>query len=378
MKLRHCTFLTPVASCSSVTQSLTELNSACSCSKKATAARVTVASSRTQFLCTLTLKFRFMLATCMNTVAAQFAPCLSCQSQTAFLSFAIACERAPSFPTNTSSDVGRYSKHKGHGYFQARRRVFSSGMVAVLIMRLIFPRYAKCRARASAASQYLPMQIYRGLMLKADDFDDDNPACFVDSGGYRFSTLFKHRHSRTEHVSSSGTVTYSGECKAYEGGRKALPCGWEVCPPDDVSIAVCTNYMWQSVGLIFSDGKQHATLGCVCPVSSSNNPRQPHIHPTSDFDVLRTLQGIKGRDVIVRGTDVLLRRPCYPAFVVGRQLSAPSKEEAGGGAEREESDDEDVFGPRHFHIFDCPKCIFLPSPCDWCQHMTYVCTRPNY
>jgi hypothetical protein len=215
-------------------------------------------------------------------------------------------------------------------------------------------------------------------MLKADGFDDDDPACFVDSGSYRFSTLFKHCHSRTEHVSPSGAVTYSGECKAYEGGRKALPYGWEVCPPDDVSIAVCSNYMWQSAGLILSDGKQHATLGCACPVSSSTNPRQPHIHPTSEFDVMRTLQGIRGRDVIVRGTDVLLRRPRYPAFVVGRQLSAPSKEEAGEGAEREESGDEEACEPRRFHIFECKECIFLPQPCGWCQHVTYVCTKRDY
>ncbi len=93
-------------------------------------------------------------------------------------------------------------------------------------------------------------------MLKADDFDDDNPACFVDSGGYRFGTLFKHHHSRAEHDSSSGAVTDSGECKAYEGGRKALPRGWEVCPPDDVSIAVCTNY---------SGWCQHMTYVCTRP-----------------------------------------------------------------------------------------------------------------
>ena len=207
-----------------------------------------------------------------------------------------------------------YSKHKGQrGYFQARRRVLGCGLTATLILRLLFPRYAKCRARALAATEHLPMQIYRGLMLQSDDGD---PSAFVDSHGYRFRTLFNHYHTRIEHVTDTGIVMYSGGSKISEYASKDLPDGWEVCPPDDVSIAVCTDYSWQGTGLMLSDGKKHATLGCCCAACAcGTKPRRPHLQ-NNESELWSFSEdkcsNISNRRLIVRGADYLIRRPLIP------------------------------------------------------------------
>jgi hypothetical protein len=91
-----------------------------------------------------------------------------------------------------------------------------------------------------------------------------------------------------------------------EFGSRELGEGWEVCPPDDVSIAVCTEYSWQSPVLALGDRMRHATLACKCSVcakqDSSQQPRQPHT------DGYASKMTIDRRRVTVEGIDVLVRR----------------------------------------------------------------------
>lgn len=203
--------------------------------------------------------------------------------------------------------VGLYCKHSQHGWFPARRRVHSAGMMAALLLRLVHPSTTRCKALALAAAQELPLHIYRGLMLRADDFDDNDASTYVEHNGYRYRTLFKHRHSRQSHRLDSGVVLYSGGGQASESGRRELPVGWEVCPPDDASIAVCMQYTWQSTSLVLSDCNKHATKGCHCQdcsmCTAPQNSRKPHSSPSNAlFD---------GRWVTIEGTDVLVRRRCW-------------------------------------------------------------------
>jgi hypothetical protein len=199
-----------------------------------------------------------------------------------------------------------YIKHKGYGFFRARRRVLPAGVTAALILRLVCPNATKCQARALAACHHLPQRIYSGLMAKADDFDDEDPAAFVESGGYRFRTLYKHRHSRQSHVLESGALFYIGGAMRSEYGYRELPKGWEICPPDDISIATCAQYSWQCTALALADLQRHATLGCMChgclSCDASGSPRQPH--SMGSAKVSRTGCGLH-----VDGTDVLIRRP---------------------------------------------------------------------
>jgi hypothetical protein len=115
-----------------------------------------------------------------------------------------------------------YIKHKGHGYFAARRRVLPAALVAALVARLVWPNATKCQARAVAACCQLPQRIYSGLMARADDFDDEDPAGYVERGGYRFRTLFKHTHSRQTHALGCGALFYVGGCMRSECAT-ALP-----------------------------------------------------------------------------------------------------------------------------------------------------------
>lgn len=91
-----------------------------------------------------------------------------------------------------------------------------------------------------------------------------------------------------------------------EFGYRELPRGWDVCPPDEVSVAVCAQYSWQCTALALADLQKHATQGCMCQkclsCDASRTPRQPHT--SGSAQVCR-----QGRGVHVSGTDVLIRRP---------------------------------------------------------------------
>ncbi len=206
-------------------------------------------------------------------------------------------------PSHTRARL--YSKHNNqHGGFHARRRVLSAGIMATLLLRLVYPSGTRCKARALAATQQLPLHVYGGLMRS--DFDDGDASTYVDHLGFRYRTLFKHKHSRQSHQLDSGAVFYSGGAQTSECGRAELPEGWEVCPPDDASIAVCMQYTWQSTSLVLSDSQAYATLGCPCDAchcsrrSASQTPRKLHISPSN--------ARFNGRWVTIDGSDVLVRR----------------------------------------------------------------------
>lgn len=212
-----------------------------------------------------------------------------------------------------------YSKHQGHGHFQARRRVLGSGVMAFLINGLLFPNGTNRRSLVRAASQYLPMQIYRKLMVKSDNFDDNDVSTYIESRGYRFRTLSKRRHSPSEHASNMASMTHAGGARVQAFRFDAVPYGWEVCPPDEVSIAVCTNYSWQCAGLMLGDGKEHATQDCCCTACklSSQPTRRPHLRATTAYST----KIVDGHMAGAAGIDVLLRRPCYPDFIPCSQKS---------------------------------------------------------
>jgi hypothetical protein len=198
-----------------------------------------------------------------------------------------------------------YSKCKAQGFFAAHRRVLHAGLIASLVLRLICPNATKCQQRQRAAYQQLPLKIYSGLMLTATNFDDGDPRFYVDECGYRFKTLFNHRHSRQEHALASGALFFVGGAMNGEIGAREIPKGWELCPADDVSIAVCSRYAWQSAALVLGDGCNHATLGCLCQqckmCALSQTPRKPHTLGCSSIS-------IRGRIVQAGGFDVLIRR----------------------------------------------------------------------
>ncbi len=216
--------------------------------------------------------------------------------------------------TPSTLSMQLYSKFKGYGHFAVRRRVLPSGLIKALILRLMCARGTACKAQVLAATQLLPMRIYRGFMtrMRTEDLDDEDAGTYIERGGYRFRTLFNHRHSRQARVLGSGALFYvGGGVKAGECGTRELPDGWEVCPPDAISIAVCTQYWWQSTALALADGRRHATLGCPCRAcadfDSSQKPRQPHADRYLN-ELRSTAIKIKGRWVEVEGTDVLIRR----------------------------------------------------------------------
>ncbi len=144
-------------------------------------------------------------------------------------------------------------------------------------------------------------------MVKSDNYDDDDASTYIESRGFRFRTLSKRPHTPSEHASNImypvGSMTYAGGARAQAFRFDGVPYGWEVCPPDEVSIAVCTNYSWQSAGLMLGDGKEHATLGCSCTTCmlSSQPTRRPHLRATKAYST--------------SAVDVLLRRRCYPDFI---------------------------------------------------------------
>ena len=221
-----------------------------------------------------------------------------------------------------------YSKYRHHGMFPARRRVASSGVITFLILRLICPGQTKRKARALAASQYLPMQIYRGLALQADDFNEHDASLFVDCQGYRFMTLLKHPHTCKmckQNAPGCGTVGCTNAKTELDFCWKQLPEGWEICPPDDVSIAVCAEFAWQSTRLMLSDGGAYETLGCICHQCAACSalpkmPSQPEYYGSHrivrDFILPHEIQGSKSyRQSVWKqncvpfvGVDVLLRR----------------------------------------------------------------------
>jgi hypothetical protein len=216
-----------------------------------------------------------------------------------------------------------HSKSKGHGVFAARQKILSSGLTQALIMKLVYPRppNTRCKTQELAAIQLLPARVYSGLMVRADEFDDDDPGAYIERDGWRFRTLFKHRHSRETHVLESGALFHVGGAMRMEFGSRELGEGWEVCPPDDVSIAVCTQYSWQSPVLALGDRMRHATLACKCRVcakqDSSQQPRQPHT------DGYASKMTIERRRVTVEGVDVLVRRrACRSCVFVGVPLAA--------------------------------------------------------
>lgn len=210
-----------------------------------------------------------------------------------------------------------YSKHQGHGHFQARRRVIGPGLMAFLINGLLFANGTKHKSLARAASHYLPMQIYRRLMVKSDNYDDDDASTYIELQGYRFRTLSKRQHTPSEHASNTlypvGSMTCAGGTRVQAFRFDVVPYGWEVCPPDEVSIAVCTNYSWQRAGLMLSDGREHATLDCSCTTCmlSSQPTRRPHLRATKAYSTKIANGHMAGAE----GVDVLLRRPCYPDFI---------------------------------------------------------------
>ena len=182
-----------------------------------------------------------------------------------------------------------YSKCQEQGFFAAHRRVLHAGLIALLVLRLISPNVTKCRQRERAAYQQLPLKIYSGLMHKATDFDDGDPRSYIDECGYRFKTLFNHRHSRVQHVLASGSLFFVGGAMNGEIGAREIPPGWEICPADDVSIAVCSRYAWQSAALVLGDGNNHATLGCLCQqckmCALSQTARKPHTLGSSSLTI---------------------------------------------------------------------------------------------
>lgn len=254
--------------------------------------------------------------------------------------------------TPSTLSMQLYSKFKGYGHFAVRRRVLPSGMIKALILRLICARGTAYKVQVLAATQLLPMRIYRGFMTRmgAEDADDEDAGTYIERGGYRFRTLFNHRHSRQARVLESGALFYvGGGVKAGECGIRELPDGWEVCPPDAISIAVCTQHWWQSTALALADGRRYATLGCPCRAcaefDSSQKPRQPH----TDRYFITTMK-IKGRWVEVEGTDVLIRRrvcACSAASVhaASAQIKitvAPAPSGGGGAAAEIEAEKKAV------------------------------------
>jgi hypothetical protein len=199
-----------------------------------------------------------------------------------------------------------YSKINKHSYFAARRRVFSAGLVTKLILRLLCSNLLTFPVAHLAACVWLPKKIYSRLALKEkNDFDDDDTETFIEREGYRFRTLFKRKHSRHIYVRNSLALCHIGDEKCSESGFRMIPKGWEICPPDDISIAVCMQYLWQSHSIALRDRKKYATLGCSCDEcikrDLSQQPRVPH---TSGFANIR----IEGCNIEVQGVDILLRR----------------------------------------------------------------------
>ena len=141
-------------------------------------------------------------------------------------------------------------------------------------------------------------------------------------------TLLKHPHTYKmckQNAPGCGTVGCTNAKTELDFCWKQLPEGWEICPPDDVSIAVCAEFAWQSTRLMLSDGGACETLGCICHQCTACSalpkmPSQPEYDGSHrivrDYILPHEIQGSKSyRQSVWKqncvpfvGVDVLLRR----------------------------------------------------------------------
>jgi hypothetical protein len=264
--------------------------------------------------------------------------------------------RLPIINNETLSRIRRrvYRQHIATSWFPARKRVPSSALLAKLVLQLLHPEHliavGNFKAVHRSAAHLLTARLYKGLMVKASEIDNDAFA-FVEHGGYIYRTLLGRSHSPRIHYFDCGAMSITGRQMVENNScvSKELPTGYEISPPDDASIEVCAMYEWQSHGLLLNDGhsyrtrlnyefmqklhrktKKKAKLAAARDGATGGNgvgrdpclepQKQPSLLPMQDMQQLTprvgttatlVTEGAVGRIITVKGGDVLIRRRCW-------------------------------------------------------------------
>ena len=205
------------------------------------------------------------------------------------------------------------------------------------LLRAASGRDGNTRRVETAAAHAIPLRVYRGLRARAADVNN-NASTFVEHGGWVYRTLSNRTHSQNMYWLESGVACHYWEGDEYSSVTRELPLGYEVAPPDAASIDVCTQFEWQSLALMLSDGcsyrtrldylyalkrerklrKQAARAAAAAGGAALPPPPPPQAVEAAATQLVRVpLQdgrgslSVNGRSVTVSQREVLIRRRCW-------------------------------------------------------------------